>query len=267
LAKRLSGMIALVTGANRGIGRQISLDLAAAGATVVVSARNVASLAEVSDQIESAGGHCDCVSLDVTQEQMVGSVVDDIVSIHGRIDLLVNNAGIDADSQYPWDLPVDEWWAVQEVNVRGVYLCTQAVMRHMARQRSGRIVDIGSLAGASPNPGAASYSVSKAALFRWNSCLAAAAKDFGVSAFIISPGLVATDMTDRPQFANIPEDQWVPIEKSGELVVELASGIADRLSGRFIHVLDELNVLMEHADEIIENDLQSLSMQMYNESL
>ena len=135
----------------------------------------------------------------------------------------------------------------------------------MVRQRSGRIVDIGSLIGASPNPGAAPYSVSKAALFRWNSCLAAAAKDFGVSAFIISPGLVATDMTDSPQFANIPEDQWVPIEKSGELVVELASGIADRLSGRFIHVLDDLNVLMEHADEIIENDLQSLSMQMYNE--
>ena len=95
--------------------------------------------------------------------------------------------------------------------------------------------------------------------------MAAAAKDFGVSAFIISPGFVATDMTDRPQFANIPEVQWVPIEKSGELVVELASGIADRLSGRFIHVLDDLNVLMEHADEIIENDLQSLSMQMYNE--
>ena len=265
MAKRLSGMIALVTGANRGIGRQISLDLAAAGATVLVSARDVTSLVEVSDQIESTGGHCACVCLDVTQEQMVALVVDDIVSTHGRIDLLVNNAGIGAGSQYPWDLPVDEWWAVQEVNVRGVYLCTQAVMRHMVRQRSGRIIDIGSLVGASPNPGAAPYSVSKAALFRWNSCLAAAAKDFGVSAFIISPGLVATDMTDRPPFANIPKDQWVPIEKSVELVVELASGIADKLTGRFIHVLDDLKVLIENADEIIENDFQSLRMNMYNE--
>lgn len=267
MAEVLSGEIALVTGANRGIGRQISLDLAVAGATVVLSARKVASLTEVVEQIENAGGHCDCVSLDVTSEQMVGSVVNDIVSRHGRIDLLVNNAGIGAGSGYPWELPVDEWWAVQEVNVRGVYLCTQAVMRHMTQQRSGRIVDVGSLVGANPNPGATPYSVSKAALFRWNSCLAVAAKEFGVSVFIISPGLVATDMTDQPQFANIPEDQWVSIEKSGELVVALASGIADRLAGRFIHALDDLNVLIEHAEEIIENDLLSLGMKMFNDSL
>ncbi len=265
MAEGLSGDIALVTGANRGIGKQISIDLAAAGANVVLAARNVASLADVAEQIEGAGGRCDCVSLDVTREKMVASVVDDIVDRHGRIDLLVNNAGIGAGSLYPWDLPVDEWWAVQEVNVRGVYVCTQAVMRHMTQQRSGRIVDVGSLVGANPNTGAAPYSVSKAALFRWNSCLAEAAKEFGVSVFIISPGLVATDMTDIPQFADVPEDQWVPIEKSGELVVALASGVADKLAGRFIHVLDDLHELIEHADEIIEKDLQSLSMQMYND--
>ena len=267
MAVSLSGKVALVTGANRGIGKQISLDLAVAGATVVLSARSEPSLVEVAEKIEKAGGRCDCVSLDVTQEQLVGTVVDDIVSRHGRIDLLVNNAGIGAGSQYPWELPVDEWWAVQEVNVRGVYLCTQAVMRHMTQQKSGRIIDVGSLVGANPNPGAAPYSVSKAALFRWNSCLAVAAKDFGVSVFIISPGLVATDMTDRPQFADVPEDQWVPIEKSGELVVALASGIADKLAGRFIHALDDLNSLIEHADEIIERDLQSLTMQMFDDSI
>ena len=86
MAEGLSGEIALVTGANRGIGRQISLDLAVAGATVVLSARKIASLTEVGEQIENAGGHCDCVSLDVTSEQMVGSVVNDIVCRHGRID-------------------------------------------------------------------------------------------------------------------------------------------------------------------------------------
>jgi len=266
MADCLAGEVALVTGANRGIGKQISINLAAAGAIVVLSARNVASLAEVAEQIRGAGGHCDCVGLDVTQEQMAASVVDDIVSRHGRIDLLVNNAGIGAGSQYPWDLSVDEWWTVQEVNVRGVYICTQAVMRHMTQQRSGRIIDVGSLVGANPNPGAAPYSVSKAALFRWNSCLAAAAKEFGIAVFIISPGLVATDMTDRPQFENIPEDQWVPIEKSGELVVALASGIADKLAGRFIHALDDLDALIEHANEIIERDLQTLGMQMFDDS-
>ena len=136
----------------------------------------------------------------------------------------------------------------------------------MIQQKSGRIIDVGSLIGANPSPAAAPYSVSKAALFRWNSCLAEAAKEFGVSVFIISPGLVATDMTNRPQFDNIPADQWVPIEKSGELVVALASGVADRLAGRFIHVLDDLDTLIAHADEIIENNLQSLSMTMFDES-
>ncbi len=267
MTELLSGEIALVTGANRGIGKQLSIDLAAAGATVVLSARNVASVAEVAQQIQNAGGRCDCVTLDVTQERMVASVVDDIVSRHGHIDLLVNNAGIGAGSEYPWDLPVDDWWTVQEVNVRGVYVCTQAVMRHMTRQRSGRIVDVGSLMGANPSPGATPYSVSKAALFRWNSCLAEAAKEFGVSVFIISPGLVATDMTNRPQFADIPEDQWVPIEKSGKLVVALASGVADKLAGRFIHALDDLDALIAHAEEIIEKDLQSLGMRMFNDSL
>ena len=112
MAELLSGEIALVTGANRGIGKQLSIDLAAAGATVVLSARNVASVAEVAQQIQNAGGRCDCVTLDVTQERMVASVVDDIVSLHGQIDLLVNNAGIGAGSEYPWDLPVDDWWKV-----------------------------------------------------------------------------------------------------------------------------------------------------------
>lgn len=117
---------------------------------------------------------------------------------------------------------------MQEVNVRGAYLCSQA------------------------------------ALFRWNSCLADAAKEFGVSVFIISPGLVATDMTDRPQFADIPDDQWVPIEKSGELVVALASGKADKLAGRFIHALDDLDELIANADEITGKNLQALTLNMYN---
>jgi len=267
MAHNLTGQIAFITGANRGIGKQISLDLAAAGATVVLSARKLASLDEVRTQIESAGGQCDCVSLDVTRDETVTSAIDDCVSRHGRIDLLVNNAGIGAGSQYPWDLPVDDWWSVFQVNVRGVYVCTQAVMRHMTQQRSGRIIDVGSLVGANPNPQTSPYSTSKAALFRWNSCLAQAAREFGVSVFIISPGLVATDMTDLPQFADIPADQWVPIKKSGALVVALASGKADALSGRFIHALDDLDALIAHADEIIKHNLQALRLEMFDKSL
>ena len=262
---KLANQVALVTGANRGIGRQISIDLAAAGATVILTARSLDSLASIHDQIEAAGGCAECLKLDVTDQVLANEVLDTVVERYGRIDLLVNNAGIGAGSERPWDLPVEEWWAVHEVNVKGPYICTQAAMRYMSKQQSGRIIDVGSLVATYPNPSAAPYSASKAALFRWNSCLAEGAKDVGVSVFIISPGLVATDMTDIPQFADIPADQWVPIEKTGELVVALASGKADVLAGRFIHALDDLDSLIENADKIVAENLQTISMQMLNE--
>jgi 3-oxoacyl-[acyl-carrier protein] reductase len=261
----LSGQVALITGANRGIGKQVSISLAAAGATVVLSARSIDSLTPVHEHIAAAGGRSDRVTLDVTDQSVVESAVAEIMKNHGRIDLLVNNAGTGAGSRYPWDLPVEEWWAVHEVNVKGPYICTQAVMKHMCRQRAGRIIDVGSLLGTYPNPNASPYATSKAALFGWNSCLAEGAREFGVSVFIISPGLVATDMTDRPQFADIPAAEWVPIEKSGELVVALASGKADCLSGRFIHALDDLDALIARADEIAAKNLQTMSMQMLND--
>ena len=205
------------------------------------------------------------MTLDVTDQPVVEAAVEEIVTKHGRIDLLVNNAGIGAGSQNPWDLPVEEWWAVHEVNVKGPYICTQAVMRHMSQQRSGRIIDVGSMVATYPSPSASPYAASKAALFRWNFCLAEGAKEFGVSVFIISPGLVATDMTDIPQFADVPADQWVPIKKTGELVVALASGKADVLAGRFIHALDDLDSLIEQADKIVAENLQTLSMQLLHD--
>ncbi|MEM8767258.1 MAG: SDR family oxidoreductase [Pseudomonadota bacterium] len=267
MADRLAGQVALVTGSNRGIGQQIAIDLAKAGATVVLSARRAESLAATAAAIEAAGGACDRVQLDVTDAAMVATVVDGIVARHGRIDLLVNNAGIGAGDLPPWETPIDSWWEVFEVNVRGVFVCTQGVMRHMARQRSGRIIDVGSLVSANPNPAAAPYAASKAALQRWNSSLAPAAAEVGVSVFVISPGLVATDMTAIDRFKDIPADQWVPIEKSGALAVALASGRGDKLSGRFIHALDDLDELIEHADEIIERNQQTLAMQFYDEEL
>lgn len=257
----LRDQVALVTGANRGIGQQIACDLAQAGATMVLSARRPADLETTSRRIEAFGGRFDRVALDVTEPDSVAAAVSTLIERHGRIDLLVNNAGIGAGSRYPWELPVDEWWAVQEVNLKGVYTCTQAVMAHMTAARSGRIVDVGSLIGAAPNPSAAPYAVSKAGLLRWNSCLAEGAREFGIAAFVISPGLVATDMTNQPQFADIPEDQWVPIEKCGALVVALASGKADALTGRFIHALDDLDALIEQADYIVEHNLLSLGLQ------
>jgi len=258
----LTGQVALVTGANRGIGRQIASDLLSAGARVIAGARDPDSL---EDLVATSAGRCESVTLDVTNDEQVTAAVDGTIERHGRLDLLVNNAGIGGGAERPWETPIDEWWGVQEVNVRGVYACTQAAMRHMTAQGSGRIIDVGSLVGTYPMPAAAPYAASKCALFRWNSCLALSAAEFGVSVFIISPGLVATDMTtDVPMFDDIPADQWTPIEKTGELVVALASGKADALRGRFIHAENELDELIAHADEIIEQNLQTLGMSFYD---
>ncbi|TNF89696.1 MAG: SDR family oxidoreductase [Gammaproteobacteria bacterium] len=263
MAIDLNGQVALITGANRGIGRQIAGDLVKSGARVVAGARNPDSL---EDLVQAGDGRCEAVALDVTNDAQVTAAIDGTVERHGKLDLLVNNAGIGGGAELPWETPIDEWWAVQEVNVRGVYACSQAAMRHMAKQKSGRIIDVGSLVGTYPMPAAAPYAASKCALFRWNSCLALAAADFGVSVFIISPGLVATDMTaDIPFFDDVPAEQWTPIEKTGALVVALASGKADALRGRFIHAENDLDELIAHADEIIEQNLQTLGMSFYDE--
>jgi 3-oxoacyl-[acyl-carrier protein] reductase len=259
----LKDQIALVTGSNRGIGRQVSKALAAAGATVLLGARNLDSLEMVEDEIRAAGGDCYKFELDVTNSVQVREVIDGIVETHGKLDLLVNNAGIGKGGMLPWEQDVDEWWSVQEVNLRGVFLCSHAALAHMTSRGSGRIVDIGSLVGGSPNPMSSAYAVSKVGVQRLSSCFAAAASDFGVSIFTVSPGLVATDMTDDPFFKAIPADQWTPIQKSGELVVSLATGKADRLTGRFIHAgLHDLEELIERTDEILEKDLLTLRVDL-----
>ena len=263
----LHGQIALVTGGNRGIGQQISRDLAASGALVVVGARQLAAAEAVVEQIKAAGGQAEATRLDVTDAGQVAEAIDGAVARHGKLDLLVNNAGIGDGGELAWDMPVDDFWSVLEVNVRGPYLCSQAAMRHMSARRAGRIIDVGSLVGANPNPSAAPYATSKAALQRWNSCLAASAKEFGVSVFVISPGLVATDMTNIPQFADVPADAWVPIEKCGELVVRLASGEADVLSGRFVHALDDLDRLIANADTIVAENLQTMGIRSFDSEL
>jgi len=241
----LTGQIALVTGSNRGIGKQISISLAAAGAVVILAARNTDSLADVEQCIQDAGGQCHKVQLDVTVASQVKEVIDNLVSVHGKIDLLVNNAGIANGGSLPWEQDVDDWWSVFEVNVRGAYLCSHACLQHMSKASCGRIIDICSLVGTYPQMMASAYSASKAALRVLSTCFAAAAKDYGVSIFAISPGLVATDMTDSPHFEEIPASEWVPIEKCGELAVALASGKADELSGSFIHAaLDDLDELL-----------------------
>ena len=187
----LSGQVALVTGGGRGIGRALALGLAAAGAAVAVSARTEAQLAETVDLITKSGGRA-AVSDRVAVEEMVTGVEDEL----GPIDLLVNNAGVPGAPGRDWEADPDRWWRVIEINVRGPFLCSWAVVPGMIKRRRGRIVNISSSSAYQSNPYLSSYPASKAALTNMSRSLADATREYGVSVFAYCPGLVRTEMTD-----------------------------------------------------------------------
>ena len=255
----LSGQVALVTGAGRGIGQAIALALASAGARVALTARSRDQLDETAALVQQAGGQALVLPADVTDLAAVEAVVAATVQHFGPPDLLVNNAGLAAREANLWELEPDEWWRVLEVNVRGPLLFAHAVLPHMLARRSGRLINIASNAGARPMPTASAYSVSKAALLRLTDCLAAETQAHGVSVFAISPGLVHTVMADAVNaFKGLPDSDWTPRERVGELCVFIATGQADRFSGRYLHVVDDLGELARRADEIEQNDLYTL---------
>jgi NAD(P)-dependent dehydrogenase (short-subunit alcohol dehydrogenase family) len=239
---------ALVTGGGRGIGAGIARELAADGWDVVVAARTV--------------GEVDAVAAETGGRAVVGDVskqedVERMIAEAGEVDLLVANAGIAIWEQTPWEVPVEDWWHVHEVNVLGVHLCCRAVIPGMLERGRGRIVITGS--GASYLPGSAStaYASSKAAVGRYGETLANHLRD-RIPVFVISPGLVQTDMTADV----VPEDApWTPPELAPRLVRELASGRFDPLAGRYLHAEhDPVDELEARVDRILAEDLNAIRL-------
>jgi 3-oxoacyl-[acyl-carrier protein] reductase len=257
----LSGQVALVTGGGRGIGRQITLELGARGVAVALVARTIDQLDEVAAQVEEAGGRALVAPGDVTDRLAVESIVARVEGELGPIDLLVNNAGAGGTGEFLKTDP-DDWWRTIEVNLRGPALFCHYVLRRMVIRRRGRIVNVASGAAVRPTPLGSEYACSKAAVLRLTDCLAEMAWEHQISVFAVSPGLVRTDLT-RSGFEEVPLSDWAPIEKIGHLVADLATGRADRLSGRFIHVHDDLRELIAHAGEIEREDLHQLRMRTY----
>jgi NAD(P)-dependent dehydrogenase (short-subunit alcohol dehydrogenase family) len=258
----LTGQVAIVTGGGRGVGRSIAQTLARAGAKVAVAARTRNQLDETVALIQQQGGQAISFTLDVTDQRGVEHMVSEITRQFGPVDLLVNNAGISSRDEAPiWEADAADWWHILEVNLRGPFLCSRAVLPGMVARQSGRIINVASGAGTVPSAFNSGYPVSKAALFRLTDCLAEMTGIYGVSVFAISPGLVRTSMTqDLPIFKDVPDSDWVPVERAGELCVFLATGKADRLSGRYLHVLDDITELVQRTDEILENDLYTLRL-------
>ena len=245
--------VALVTGGGRGIGASIARELAAAGMRVAVSARSADQVEDVAREI---GGLA--VTADVSNADDVRAMVDRVESELGPVDLLVNNAGVSGDAGGPTPDP-DAWWQVFEINVFGAFLVTDAVLPGMLERGSGRIVNMGS--GASYLPGGGmntAYGASKAALGRYTELLAGQVRDQGVYVFLMSPGLVQTEMT-----SSFPEDApWTPPELAPRLVRAFASGKLDTLAGRYIHAEhdQDLDALERRAAEIVEQDLNAIRL-------
>jgi len=188
--------VALVTGGSRGIGRACALALAGAGHAVAVNyARNADAAAEVVSSITDAGGTAMAVAGDVGDADAVASMFEQVTAELGPIDVLVNNAGITRDGLL-LRMSADDWDQVIETNLRSVYLCTKTAMRSMIRNKWGRIISISSVAGIAGNPGQANYAASKAGVIGFTKSIAKEVGARGITANVVAPGFIATDMTD-----------------------------------------------------------------------
>jgi 3-oxoacyl-[acyl-carrier protein] reductase len=247
---RLDG-VALVTGGGRGIGASIARELADAGMRVAVTARTA-------EQVEAVAGEIDGLALvgDVSRGGDVEGWVRRTKEELGPIDLLAANAGIGGPDGATWEIPVEAWWHVLEVNVLGVHLSCRAVIPGMLERGRGRIVITGSGAAYLPGSDNTGYPTSKAAVCRYGETLANELAG-RIPVFFFSPGLVRTEMTGR--FGD--DLPWTPPELAPRLVRVLASGRADALAGRYLHAEhDDIEDLIRRADEIAANDLNAIRL-------
>lgn len=251
--RELEGQVALVTGGGRGIGRRVALELAAAGMRVAVAARTF-------EQVERTGGEVGgpALAVDVSDRAAVEGMVDRVERELGPIDLLVNNAGVGLREERAWELEPADWWRVFEINVLGAFLCCHAVLPGMVERGRGRIVNTGSGASYLPGSTGSAYAASKAALGRFGEALARQLEPHGIAVFTISPGLVRTEMTET----SFPDDApWTPPELAPRLVRALATGRADRLSGRYIHAEhDDLDDLVARVERVLAEDLNAIRL-------
>lgn len=212
--QRLLGKIALVTGASRGIGRAIALALATEGASIAVNYASSSSAAdEVVGIIEAAGGSAIALKADVAQPEQVESLLGAVLEKWGRVDILVNNAGITRDTLL-LRMKLEEWQAVIDLNLTGVFLCTKAVSKGMLKQKSGRIINITSVAGQMGNPGQANYSAAKAGVIGFTKTVAKELASRGITVNAVAPGFITTDMT-----SNLKSDEilkYIPLGRYGE---------------------------------------------------
>jgi 3-oxoacyl-[acyl-carrier protein] reductase len=238
---KIEGQVALVTGASRGIGAAIALEMAKQGYKVIGTATTDSGAIKIREALAAFPG-CDGRTLDVTDGAASESLVDALVKEHGGVQVLVNNAGITRDT-LAMRMKDEDWDAVVDTNLKGVFRMSRAVMRSMMKQRYGRIVCITSVVGASGNPGQANYAAAKAGVAGMTRALARELGSRGITVNCVAPGFIETDMT-----AGLQEEQQkallsqIPLGRLGKpadiahAVLYLASPAANYITGQELHV-------------------------------
>jgi 3-oxoacyl-[acyl-carrier protein] reductase len=238
----LTGKVALVTGAAQGIGRAIALLLAQKGADIVVSDINLEKAQETAKEIETIGRRAMAIKVDVANSDNVERMIQAILERFSQIDILVNNAGIARD-KLVLRMTEEDWDAVLNINLKGTFHCTKAVVKHMSKQRSGKIVNIASVVGEMGNAGQANYSASKAGVIGFTKTIAREFARRGINANAIAPGYIQTPMTDvLPEKVKEDLRRMIPLERLGqpedvaEAVFFLVSEASSYITGQVLNV-------------------------------
>ncbi|MDQ0217112.1 3-oxoacyl-[acyl-carrier-protein] reductase [Peribacillus cavernae] len=239
----LNGKAALVTGASRGIGREIALELARQGANIAVNySGSEAKANEVVTEIKALGREAFAVQCNVSNAESVTNMVKSVIEEFGSLQILVNNAGITRDNLL-MRMKEEEWDDVINTNLKGVFLCTKAVSRQMMKQRSGRIINIASIVGISGNPGQANYVAAKAGVIGLTKTTAKELASRGITVNAVAPGFISTDMTDKlTEEVREAMLQQIPLARFGDpadvagVTAFLASDTSAYMTGQTLHV-------------------------------
>lgn len=250
----------LITGASRGIGAHLTRGFLAAGWRVVGISRTGAT-----PEGATADDAFTPLACDVTNETAVADAVAQAIKKFGRIDVLVNNAGLIETEQPLWQANVDEWWGVLEANVKGTFLMSRAVVPHMIEAGGGRVVDMNSGAGTKDTADLSAYNASKSALFRITGSLHRAGAEHGIKAFDVAPGVIETDMTHSMDM-HVGRTQWTDPRDLVALVLALASGELDEYSGRMVRAgVDSVDSLRAAAERGLSRTARTLGLFPYGD--
>lgn len=239
----LEGKVAVVTGASRGIGREIALAMAKEGALVVINYCGSADKAQnVVEEIHGFGGHAEAVQCDVSDFEQTGAFLDRVIKTYGKLDILVNNAGITRDGLL-MKMSEEDFDAVIATNLKGAFNCMQHVARQMIRQRGGRIINMASVVGLIGNAGQVNYAASKAGVIGMTKAAARELASRGITVNAIAPGFIVTEMTDvLPETVKEEMKKQIPMKEFGEtkdiaeMAVYLASEKAKYITGQVISI-------------------------------